>query len=547
MAALQCEICGGKLVGKSGGLFECEYCGMQYDKTRIHEMIQEIKGTVKVEGTVQVAGTVKIDGPVKVEDGPSLQTLLKLGWLALEDMNWESAESYFNKVLERDPESAEAYLGKLHHRYALQRGQYHRINYRKENPIVSDEAKNVLRFGDAQLKAVVKQIGEEYNEAVAEKKRQLIDKLRSIRQKIQPVQHLLSASKFHTVAVRPSGIVEATKYDMTRTNVLDPYCGQCDISEWEDIVAVSAGPYHTVGLKSDGSVVATQITEHENENWGQCDVSGWRDIVAVAAGSRHTVGLKSDGTVVATKFIGGKDYDHGQCEVSGWRDIVAVSVGYQHSVGLKSDGTVVATRYKGDSDYNHGQCEVSEWKDIVAISAGPNYTVGLKNDGTVVITGGNSSPLSGVTVCNNVVAISAGYDHVVVLKADGTVSATNNSRKYIHDSKCLVSSWKNVVAVAAGYYHTVCLKSDGTVESTYINKEADNRGQRDVSGWRLFYSSCENLEQERKDARIASEERKEKNRIQAKRRSSGLCQHCGGQLKGFLVKKCVSCGNPKDY
>ena len=504
MAALQCEICGGKLIAKAGGLFECDSCGMQYDKTRIQEMVQEIKGTIKVEGTVQVAGTVKINGPVKIEDGPSLQTLLKLGWLALEDLNWESAESYFNKVLERDPESAEAYLGKLHHRYALQRGQYHRINYRKENPILSDEAKNVLRFGDAQLKAVVQQIGEEYNEAVAEKKRQLIDKLRSIRQKIQPVQHLLSASKFHTVAVRPSGIVEATKYDMTRTNVLDPYCGQCDISEWEDIVAVSAGPYHTVGLKSDGSVEATQITEYENENWGQCDVSGWRDIVAVA-------------------------------------------VGYQHSVGLKSDGTVVATRYKGDSDYNHGQCEVSEWKDIVAISAGPNYTVGLKNDGTVVITGGNSSPLSGVTVCNNVVAISAGYDHVVVLKADGTVSATNNSRKYIHDSKCLVSSWKNVVAVSAGYYHTVCLKSDGTVESTYINKEADNRGQRDVSGWQLFYSSCENLEQERKDARIAWEERKEKKRIQAKRRSSGLCQYCGGQLKGFFVKKCVSCGNPKDY
>ena len=54
MAALQCEICGGKLMAKSGGLFECEYCGMQYDKTRIQEMVQEIKGTVKVEGTVEV-------------------------------------------------------------------------------------------------------------------------------------------------------------------------------------------------------------------------------------------------------------------------------------------------------------------------------------------------------------------------------------------------------------------------------------------------------------------------------------------------------------
>ena len=64
MAALQCEICGGKLMAKAGGLFECEYCGMQYDKTRIQEMVQEIKGTVQVEGTVEVKGTVKVEGGV---------------------------------------------------------------------------------------------------------------------------------------------------------------------------------------------------------------------------------------------------------------------------------------------------------------------------------------------------------------------------------------------------------------------------------------------------------------------------------------------------
>ena len=68
MAALQCEICGGKLVAKSGGLFECEFCGMQYDKTRIQEMVQEIKGTVRVEGTVEVKGTVAIDTQTKKDN-----------------------------------------------------------------------------------------------------------------------------------------------------------------------------------------------------------------------------------------------------------------------------------------------------------------------------------------------------------------------------------------------------------------------------------------------------------------------------------------------
>ena len=48
------------------------------------------------------------------------------------------------------------------------------------------------------------------------------------------------------------------------------------------------------GLKSDGTVVATG----ENSD-GQCDVEEWEDIIAISASGNYTVGLKSDGTVVA--------------------------------------------------------------------------------------------------------------------------------------------------------------------------------------------------------------------------------------------------------
>lgn len=71
------------------------------------------------------------------------------------------------------------------------------------------------------------------------------------------------------------------------------------------------GSYHTVGLKSDGTVVAVGLNKY-----GQCDVSGWRDIVAIAAGCAHTIGLQSDGTLVA---IGDNEYR--QCDVRGWRGI----------------------------------------------------------------------------------------------------------------------------------------------------------------------------------------------------------------------------------
>ena len=47
--------------------------------------------------------------------------------------------------------------------------------------------------------------------------------------------------------------------------------GQSDVSDWKDIIAVSAGEYYTVGMKSDGTVVATG----ENK-LGQCEVSDWK-------------------------------------------------------------------------------------------------------------------------------------------------------------------------------------------------------------------------------------------------------------------------------
>ncbi|MBM3132385.1 MAG: hypothetical protein FJZ95_05065, partial [Chloroflexi bacterium] len=132
---------------------------------------------------------------------------------------------------------------------------------------------------------------------------------------------------------------------------------------------VAAGNGHTVGLKSDGTVVAVG----ENDD-GQCDVTGWNDIVQVDAGFSHTVGLKADGTVIAV----GNNY-FGQCGVSGWSDVVQVAAGGDHTVGLKSDGTAVAV---GEND--DGQCNVSGWSDIVQVSAGLSHTVGLKSDGTAV-------------------------------------------------------------------------------------------------------------------------------------------------------------------
>ena len=227
------------------------------------------------------------------------------------------------------------------------------------------------------------------------------------------------SAKNHTVALKADGTVMATGYNAY---------GECDVSDWKDVVDVSAGYNYTISLKANGTVVATGYNEY-----GQCDVLDWVDIVSVSAGHNHTIGLKADGTVVATGNNASR-----QCNVSNWKDIVAVSAGHNHTIGLKADGTVVATGYN-----EYGQCDVLGWTDIVSVSAGNDCTIGLKTDGTVVAVGYNEYGQCDVLDWVDIVAVSAGHNHTIGLKADGTVVAAGRN----HFGQCNVSDWVDIVAV----------------------------------------------------------------------------------------------------
>jgi len=267
------------------------------------------------------------------------------------------------------------------------------------------------------------------------------------------VTPMIAAGSEHTIGLTSNGIVVAVG--------LNTY-GQCNIGEWEDIIQVAAGEQHTVGLKNNGTVVVIG-----GNDYGQCNVGDWVDIVQVITGYYHTVGLKSDGTVVA---VGLNVY--GQCGVSDWEDIIQVVAGEQHTVGLKSDGTVVAVGWN-----LLGQCDVGDWENIFQVAGGAFHTVGLKSDGTVVAVGLNNYGQCDVGDWEDIVQVVTGGLHTVGLKSDGTVIAVGNNAS----GQCDVSDWEDIVQVAAGEHHTVGLKSDGTVVAAGDN----SNGQCAVSGWML--------------------------------------------------------------
>ena len=106
------------------------------------------------------------------------------------------------------------------------------------------------------------------------------------------------------------------------------------------------------------------------------DVSAWTDIVAISAGGSHIVGLRADGTVVAAGFN-----ESSACKVSDWTGIVAVSAGDGYTLGLRADGTVITTKYTGE--YNYGQCDVTGWKDIRLPKAAGNADNDVIEAGTL--------------------------------------------------------------------------------------------------------------------------------------------------------------------
>jgi len=120
-----------------------------------------------------------------------------------------------------------------------------------------------------------------------------------------------------------------------------------------NLTAEAEGGYHFLSWTGDvGTIINVEsATTTISMNGNHSITANFEAEFMIAAGAFHTVGLESDGTMVA---VG--DFSRDQCDVDNWTDIVQVSAGLLHTVGTKDDGSVVAV---GANFY--GQCNVGGW------------------------------------------------------------------------------------------------------------------------------------------------------------------------------------------
>ena len=144
------------------------------------------------------------------------------------------------------------------------------------------------------------------------------------------------------VAVSDKGII-GLKSDGTvvTTGKIKPETGAViteagTLPEWEnlnDIVSIWGNRNAAAAIRKDGTVV--YLVEGNTEH-GQNNVSGWENMVQLSVGEYHTVGLRNDGTVAA---VGSNT--NGQCEVSDRENIVSVAAGPSATIGITADGEIL--------------------------------------------------------------------------------------------------------------------------------------------------------------------------------------------------------------
>ena len=122
-----------------------------YDMSKIGFIQDLTRGIAKVLDANKKPEQPRETVVVQQTSAPNVAPLLKRAFMFLEDGDWNSANEYCEKVLDIEPENAEAYLGKL--MAALRVKQRNDLQNCKDPFDGNGDYKKILRFGDGKLKS----------------------------------------------------------------------------------------------------------------------------------------------------------------------------------------------------------------------------------------------------------------------------------------------------------------------------------------------------------------------------------------------------------
>ena len=500
------------------------------DMGRLGFMQDLVHGIRKLTGAPQpMAGSAPQPAAPQAAPVPAAAPLLRRAFLFLEDGDWASADEYCERVLDLEPENAEAYLGKLMAELRCSRREALRACQAPFDG--SDNYQKALRFGGAALKEELSDAAKTVREREAQRRLQARYEAAAhrLQEPCTPEAYREAAAAFAHISgyrdadaraqdcLRRAEELEQrraaeqaqrlrTQKRLRRTAiialpaalallvisiVLMPVISYRQAEEllqagrYEEAAAAFAelddyadAAERALACRYVGAEALLEAEQYDEAAAAFAALGDYEDSAERALACRYAK---------AEVLLEAEQYDEAAAAfatLDEHADSAERALPYRYvwaeallEAGQTSEAAIAFGRADGYRDARARSAAL--WAGVAqrdAIAAGDWYTVGLCADGTVAATGDNRNGQCDVSGWRDLVAVAASYDHTVGLRADGTVVATVDNK----DGQCDVSDWQNIVAVAAGWFYTVGLRADGTAIAA-----GDNRnGQCDVSDWR---------------------------------------------------------------
>jgi len=226
--------------------------------------------------------------------------------------------------------------------------------------------------------------------------------------------------------------------------------GQSTPPEGTNYSAISAGTYHGLTLRNNGSIFAWGGQPQDIAN-GITNCPNGTNFIAVSAGGKFNVALKSDNSIVAWG-----DDDWGQItDIPQGYNFKAVAAGFAHAVALRYNGSIVV--WGGFPDDYEALTNIPPGNDYISIDAGGSHCVAIHANGTPVAWGNNDWGQTDVPPTDPLFSIAAGESHNVAIRLDGTLLAWGANNR--GQTNC--PQGNTFTRTGAGSFHSLAINFSG--------------------------------------------------------------------------------------